>query len=264
MEILLCTDGSTASIKSAELVQKFGFPSTTRIVILGVLERSMDREKIANSMEQIETILRPHYALSRKIRNGDPIEEILGEALEKSYDLVVVGGGGSQLGLLHPQIGFTTAQLARKLHTHYLVSRNIPEQIGKILVCTGADVPDSETMRLGGEWIAKTNATIGLLHVIPISKTGSSIQGEAKPSHDLLLERANLQLNDAGVKNEIITRTRHGLVVDEVLMELSEGGYELLVVGSHYQPGQDRWLGTLLDDITDQLLNRSTCSVLII
>ena len=66
------------------------------------------------------------------------------------------------------------------------------------------------------------------------------------------------------MKNEIFPKNRHGLVVEEVLKELAEGGYELLVVGSHYQPGQDRWLGTLLDDITDQLLNRSTCSVLII
>jgi nucleotide-binding universal stress UspA family protein len=80
----------------------------------------------------------------------------------------------------------------------------------------------------------------------------------------MLIERSTQQLRDAGVKNEIIPHIRQGLVVEEVLKELSEGGYELLVVGSHYQPGQDRWLGTLLDDITDQLLNRSTCSVLII
>jgi nucleotide-binding universal stress UspA family protein len=66
------------------------------------------------------------------------------------------------------------------------------------------------------------------------------------------------------VKNEIITRIRNGLVVEEVLKELSEEGYELLVIGSHFQPGQDRWQGTLLDDVTNQLLHQSTCSVLII
>jgi nucleotide-binding universal stress UspA family protein len=54
------------------------------------------------------------------------------------------------------------------------------------------------------------------------------------------------------------------LIVDEVINELTEGGYDILVVGSHYQPGQDRWQGTLLDDITDQLLNRAGCSMLII
>jgi nucleotide-binding universal stress UspA family protein len=69
---------------------------------------------------------------------------------------------------------------------------------------------------------------------------------------------------DAGVKNDVVFRVRQGMVVDEVLKELLDGGYDLLVVGSHYQPDQDPWQGTLLDDITDQLLNRSSCSVLII
>ena len=264
MDILLCTDGSTISIQSAELLGNFRFSASTRVVILGVNEGNTDVEKITNSIDQIENILGANYIISRKIRNGDPIEEILAEALGSSYDLVVVGGGGKQLGLLHPQIGYTTAQLARKLHTHFLVARNIPDKIGRILVCTGAEVPESDTVKLGGEWISKTSAKIGLLHVIPIGRQESDIQRNGKPSQELMLDQASKQLRDAGVKSEIITRIRHGLIVDEVVKELSEGGYELLIVGSHYQPGLDRWQGTLLDDITDQLLNRSSCSILII
>jgi nucleotide-binding universal stress UspA family protein len=87
--------------------------------------------------------------------------------------------------------------------------------------------------------------------------------GDIAQSHDLFLERANQQLRKVGVKNQIEPRICHGLVVEEVLKELSNGEYELLVVGVHYQPGQDRWQGTLLDDVTGQLLNRSACSVFI-
>jgi nucleotide-binding universal stress UspA family protein len=264
VDILLCTDGSNTSNQSAKLLGKFRFPASTRVVVLGVNESRADVGKLTNSMDQIEKILGANYVISRKIRNGDPIEKILAEALESSYDLVVVGGGGKQLGLLHPQIGFTTAQLARKLHTHFLVSRNVPEVIGKVLVCTSADVPESDTMKLGGEWISQTPAKICLLHVVPIGRNEADIRRDAIPSHDLMLDRASKQLQDAGVKSEIITRIRHGLVVDEVVKELTEGEYELLIVGSHYQPGLDRWQGTLLDDITDQLLNRSTCSIFII
>jgi nucleotide-binding universal stress UspA family protein len=264
VEILICTDGSIASIQSAELVSKFGFHATSRISVLGVSESKADVEKFKTSMDLIEKSLSTKYSLSRKMRYGDPIEEILAEALEGSYDLVAVGGGGNQLGLLHPQIGPTTSKLARKLHTHFLVARNIPKQLGKILICAGADAPANETMRLGGEWISKTKTQIGLLHVIPFSKKTLEIRSDLKQPHDLLIDRASKQLRDAGVKNEIVSRIRYGFVVDEVLKELSEGGYDLLVVGSHYQPGQDRWQGILLDDVTDQLLNQSTCSVLII
>ena len=264
MEILICTDGSNSSILSADLVAKFGFPAITRIVILAVSENKADIERLTSSTEMIEQTLEKKFSLSRKMRYGDPIEEILAEAVEGSYDLVVVGGGGEQLGLLHTQIGATTGKLARKLHTHFLVVRNIPDRFGKILVCTGTEAPASETMKVGGEWISKTAAQIGLLHVVPISRKTSEVRSGTKKPHDLLIDRASKQLHDAGVNNEIVSRIRHGFVVDEVLKELSEGGYDLLVVGSHYQPGQDRWQGTLLDDITDQLLNRSTCSVLII
>lgn len=276
MEILICTDGSNSSIQSAELISKLGFPATTRIIVLGVSENKIDVEKLTASMNQIEKSLTVTYGITKKIRYGNPIEEILAEALESSCDLVAVGGGGDQVGLLHLQIGSSTSKLARKLHTHFLVARNIPKQLGKVLVCVGADAPASETMKLGGEWISKTSAKIGLLHVIPISKVGSAVLSKTEPirytssfevkqtQDELLIERASQQLRDAGVSSEIVSRTRRGLVVEEVLAELSEGGYDFLIVGAHYQPGQDRWQGTLLDDVSDQLLNRSTCSILII
>ena len=158
----------------------------------------------------------------------------------------------------------------RKLHTHFLVARNIPEKLSKILVCAGAEAPVSETMTLGGEWIANAGAKVGLLHVVPVEKDMAATKNKtdlpsdgATEMQDPVLERASRQLREAGVK-DIIPHIRRGLVVDEVMRELFDGGYELLVVGAHYQPGQDRWQGTLFDDVTDQLLNRSTCSVLII
>jgi nucleotide-binding universal stress UspA family protein len=54
------------------------------------------------------------------------------------------------------------------------------------------------------------------------------------------------------------------LVVDEVLSELEEGGYDLLVIGGHFQQGKTHWIEFLLDDVSGQLLKRSSCSVLII
>ncbi len=264
MEILICTDGSSLATQSAGLISKFSFPSPTRIVLLGVSEGSVEVTKISASMDQIERNLGSAYQVNRKMRQGHPSEEILAEALDGSFDLVLVGGGGSQMDLLHPQIGPTTGKLARTLHTHFLVARNIPDQFKKVLFCTGADIPESETMKLGGEWIGRTSAQVGLLHVIPVSGIKPAPSGDEQIAHDLLMERSIQQLRTAGMKNEITSITRRGLVVDEVLSELADGGYDLLVVGSHYQPGQDRWQGTLLDDITDQLINRSTCSVLII
>jgi nucleotide-binding universal stress UspA family protein len=274
MNILICTDGSSTSVQSAELVTKLGFPQETQITVLGVRETNSDIEKLTSSMDFIEKIFGKNYHLDRKMRSGNPIEEIMSEALESSYDIVAVGGGGNQLGLLHPKLGSTTRKLSRKLHTHFLVARNLPVKFSKILVCTGAETPSSMTMKLGGEWIRNTSAQIGLLHVRSTEKKGAEDlhtsteeQGSASvmiDQGDSQLTNAMQQLRDAGLQNEIIPRIRQGLIVEEVIKELNEGAYELLVIGAHYQPGQDRWQGTLLDDVTDQLLHRCSCSVFII
>ena len=275
MDILLCTDGSKSSIVSAQLVLKLGFAPPIQITVLGVSESKSDLELLRSAMDAIDKELSGKCLITRKVRYGNPVDEIMAEAVESPYDLVVLGGGGDQLDILRPQLGATTSKLARKLHTHFLVVRNIPDKLDKILVCAGTDAPASETLALGGTWIANTPAQIGLLHVAQ-PKTEESVnlsKGEKanleqikkeQPSTDLILDRAVKVMQAAGMKNEIIPLVRHGLVVEEVLNELSKGKYGLLVVGAHYQPGQDRWLGTLLDDVTDQLLNRSTCSMLII
>jgi nucleotide-binding universal stress UspA family protein len=126
-------------------------------------------------------------------------------------------------------------------------------------------------MTLGGEWISNTDVRVGLLHVLPVAEKKQVIEAKAeKPAsvenerQDLIISQATQQLRSVGVKNEIVPRIRQGLVVEEISAELTEGEYDLLVVGAHYQPDQDRWQGTLLDDITDQLLHRCSCSVLIV
>ena len=275
MEILICTDGSVASLQSAILVHKLKFQDSIHVVILGVSEKPEDLESLSSSSIQMKEELMGIYETSTKIRSGKPYDEILAEALEFSYDLVAVGGAGKHIGILNSQLGSTTSRLARKLHTHFLVSRDVQEQIEKVLVCVSGDVQASDTVKIGGAWVSNVAREITLLHVIPSKKevplpdaksltTHQSLSQGENLSHDEVLERAIQQLREVGVKAPISTKIRAGLIVDEVLDELSKGGYDLMVVGAHYQPGQDRWHGMLLDDITDQLLNRASCSVLII
>jgi nucleotide-binding universal stress UspA family protein len=257
MKILICTDGSQESISTGELVLAFKFPVDTHITVLGVSENINHLENLTQAMEKINTSLGSYYQIDRKIRNGEPIEEILSEAVEASYDLVAVGGGKSQIGFLHPSIGSITSKLARKLHTHFLVARNVPGRISKILFCVADVAQSNRTIQLGGSWVANTSGIVSILTVIPKEKADVS-------SGDTIVNSTSEQLLHAGVKGHIESRIRRGLIVEEVLSELTENSYDLLVVGAHYQPGADLWQGTLLDDVTDQLLNRSSCSVLII
>jgi nucleotide-binding universal stress UspA family protein len=257
MKILICADPAPASLLAGKLVSKFGFSADTKITVLGVSEKIEELDKLTNTLEEINSNLGNYNSVERKIRKGDPTEEIISEAVDGAYDLVAVGGGSGQLDYLHPKLGSTTSKLSRKLHTHFLVARNVPQKISKVLFCAGSDLETSRTMKLGGGWISRIPAQVGLLHVM--SKSVSTTN-----TGDSILQIATQQLNDAGISNPINGHIRRGLIVQEVLNEIAEVGYELLVIGAHYQPGKDLWQGTLFDDVTDQLLNRSTCSVLVI
>lgn len=276
MKLLVCTDGSPAAELAALLVSRFHLPHDTDLTLLGVIDEHGDTGALDSSFGRMMEMLggdRPE--LKRLVRRGDSYEQILAEAVEHAYDLVVVGGGGQHHGLLHFKVGSTTSKLARKLHTHFLVARNVPEKIGKVLICTGAEAPAVDTMRVGGQMISGVSAQVAVLHVMSqITLKPGSIPEELVATAEIAiarntregqhLKRAIQQLTQAGVPGPIAPRLRHGLVVDEVLSELKEGSYDLMIVGAHYQPGQNRWLGILLDDVTDQLLNQASCSVLIV
>ena len=276
MKLLVCTDGSPAAEQSAMLVGKMGLSRDFELTFLGVVDEHGDAGVLEASFDRMEKLLDgAELTLTRKIRRGDSYEQILEEAVKHAYDLVVVGGGGQHHGLLHFKVGSTTSKLARKLHTHFLVARKVPKQINKVLVCTGAEAPAVDTMRVGGQMLAGIAAEVSVLHVMSqISLKPGSVPEELIATAETAiakntregqhLQRAMQQLTQAGITGPIIPRLRHGLVVDEVLAEVREGKYDMMVVGAHYQRGQNRWLGILLDDVTDQLINQAPCSVLII
>jgi nucleotide-binding universal stress UspA family protein len=276
MKLLICTDGSPAAEQSALLVSRLGLSGDVELTLLGVVDEHGDAAALDASFERMTKMLDgTQLNLKRLIRRGDSYEQILEEAVQHSYDLVIVGGGGQHHGLLHFKVGSTTSKLARKLHTHFLVARNVPNKVKKVLVCTGAEAPAVDTMRVGGQMLSGLAAEVSVLHVMSqISLKPGSIPEELVATAEIAivkntregqhLQRAIQQLTQAGIPGPIVPRLRHGLVVDEVLAEVRQGRYDLMVVGAHYQPGQNRWLGILLDDVTDQLINQAPCSVLIV
>ena len=132
-----------------------------------------------------------------------------------------------------------------------------------------------ETIKRAGRLIASVDAHVRLLHVMSqvffgpqsqpddlLDTAETAISRETREGKHLKL--AMERLEKAGVKGPITPSLRHGLVVDQVLTEIRGENCDLLVVGAHHQPGQNRWLEILLDDIADQLLNQAPCSVLVI
>jgi nucleotide-binding universal stress UspA family protein len=275
MKVLVCTDGSPSSEQAAILVDRLSLASSGEVTILAVAETDEERESLARMQESMLANLGgPRPGLETKIVLGNPPEMILAETEGRPFDLVAVGAHGRR-GLTRFKTGSTTGRLARELHLPLLVARNVPDRVRRILICTGAEGPSMDTLKAGAQLASHGPAELTLLHVMSqIALQPESTSEELFNSAKIAMERGTREglhfvqairaMREIGVTSQITPRLRYGLVVDEILSELGEGGYDLLVIGAHRRPGLTRWLEIMLDDVADHLLSHAPCSVLVV
>jgi len=276
MEILLCSDGSPAAEQAAHMLLCLKYPAETHLTLLGIGESESDRVYLETSINQVEHILARSFTNIRyEICIGPSADQILMHSEQHHYNLIAIGERGHHQGLALLRRSYNINQLTRKLHTPLLVARKVPESIQAILICTGAEAPSVSTIREGGKLIASSGSRVALLHVMSqVALTPDSIRDDLLDTAKSAIQRKTregLHLLDAiellkkmGVHSEVKAVLRHGLVVEEVLKEIDENGYDLLVIGAHQTPDENRWLEFLLDDIAGRLMAKCPCSVLVI
>jgi nucleotide-binding universal stress UspA family protein len=228
------------------------------------------------SFERIEAMFAGTGSpVQRKMRYGNAAEEIIKETESEEYDLVAVGVSGKTRPFPVFRAGSTTKKLARTLTMPLVIARSVPEKISKILICTGGETQSLENIRTAGRFLACIPAEIQLLHVM--SQLALRLDS---PDQDLLdtaesaIARGTREgrhfiqameiLRKAGIPETITPKLRHGLVIDEVIKELNEGHYDLMVIGSHYHQAKKPLLEILLEDIAGQLIGRASCSVMLV
>lgn len=276
MHILICTDGSLAAEQAALLMVKFQFPAETRYSLLGVSETDGDQVQLSISFERMEAMFSGTGSLVlKKMRYGEAAEEIIKETETEEYDLVAVGVSGKTRPFPVFRAGSTTKKLARTLTMPLIIARSVPEKISKILICTGGEAQSLENIRTAGKLLAGVPAETTILHVMSqlalrldspdqdlLDTAESAIQRGTREGRHFL--QAMEILREEGISETITPKLRHGLVIDEVIKELNEGHYDLMVIGSHYRLARKPLLEILLEDIAGQLIGRASCSVLLV
>lgn len=275
MRVLLCTDGADDARQAAAFIGLFKPPTEPEVRLLAVAESGRHPEHLERSLDMLQSVLEDHGVHPDRVtRTGHLSDEILEEAKEGHYDLVAIGAPVRQ-GLVMPRLTSTASRLSHHLRAPLLIARNVPSSLHRALICTSGEGPAADTLRHGGSLVKLIDSPVSVVHVMsqvtfnlhgPLEaltmSTEEAIQKGTREGHHLI--EAVEWLRKAGVSQDITPRLRHGLVVDEILAELREGSYDLLVVGAHTIPARNRWMDVLLDDITNQFVTKSPCSVLVI
>jgi nucleotide-binding universal stress UspA family protein len=282
MRILIAIDGSPQAGTTLRLAAHLlrGYVVDEPPVLLTVIRHEAERPKANSTLVQAcQELAVPNVHV--KTRVGRPDREILHEAQEEQFDLlIVVDGWHRRLAVSRHQQNMIAARVAEQALCPVLVVRGRVGPIHRILLCdSGAGSPlatsgpytpllDRFTASLANLFGGEEEITV--LHVMSQISAGPGVRGkqlradveeliaEQAPEAELL--KQDLQtLSRPGIRPR--PKVRHGLVVEEILEEARDGDYDLVVVGAHRDEG---WQRILLDDLAHEILLQIDRPILVV
>lgn len=273
MHILMATGGSPHS----ELVLRVGAQIAGRVgrtpTILTVVRREVDYPRAEAILVRACQLLKPEVPNVRtSIRIGHPAEEIIREAEEGNYNLVIVGEKQRHDVVTRFLLGSTAERVVEYAPCPVIIAKGQARPIQRILLCdSGADGPsllDRFTQQLPK--LIGNEEEVTVLHVMSQISAGPGVRGaqlraaaeELIHNHTPegeLLERDIQFLEQLSVHPR--PKVRHGLVVEEILEEAQGGDYDLVVIGAHRGEG---WRRILLDDLARQIIVQMDRPVLVV
>ncbi|NIM94404.1 MAG: universal stress protein [Anaerolineales bacterium] len=281
MHVLIAVGGFPYSKKllrfGSQILQNAGEPAT----LLTVARRESDRQLAEETLFQAREYLSDSSLEIRTlIRIGQPAEQILREAEQGSYDLVIIGDKESHDLVSRFLLGSTAERVVEHAPCPVIVAKGRTSPIRRILLCDSGAGSPSLTVEpvppLLDRFIAQhadlveDAHEITVLHVMSQMSAGPGVQARQLRlgAHELIetsspegrlfkQDLEALSIKDARIKPKI----RHGFVVDEIELEAREGEYDLLVIGAHRGRNFQR---ILLEDIAHKIITRIDRPILVV
>lgn len=279
MRILIASDGSDYARQAALYACQIARAAQAETTLLGVVEKPRAEARLRASLETLrDELARQGCACALKVRQGDAGQQILAEAGDAPYHLVVIGWRGRR-GLRERLFGSTTTQLVRSVRVPLLIVTGPARAIERMLICTGGGKPGENSAAVGGVLASRLGAEVTVLHVmsqVPLVPT-APVDDLERDAPELIesgtregrhLRRVLDILSERGMARERRrARIRHGLVLDEILAEAREGDFDLLVVGAPHIPEGAAWpqIRLLLqEDMAAQIIREAHRPVLMV
>jgi nucleotide-binding universal stress UspA family protein len=268
MKILICNDGSEQAERAMRLGATIAAACQAEVTLLGIQESPGASQALLDSLKRGQSLLEDKKIHAELItKSGNPIEEIVKRARETVYDLVVIGAARKETrGAFW--MSSKTYKLIKEVRSPVLSVAGETTSISRILICSGGKRYIDDAVLLTRTIAVGLNATVTLLHVtseppgilahLPRVEQDAEFLLRSQSELAKNLRREKETLESMGVRTEI--KLRHGGVLDQVLREIREGNYELVVAGSALSRGFRTYV---LGDVTREIINRATCAVLV-
>jgi nucleotide-binding universal stress UspA family protein len=269
MKILICSDGSEQAERAARLGATIAAGCAASVTLLGVAEGSSENKELLASLSRSQALLlEKNVPTELTVTSGSPIEEIAQRSESGGFDLVVIGAvRKANWGTYW--MSSKSYKLIKEIKPPVLSVAGKPAALKRVLVCSGGKKYIHQALPLIGQIAAGVGAHVTLLHVMPeLPPFYAQFPGIAQNTDWLLKSQTELGrtlkecldvLSSLGVAAE--AKLRQGQVLSEVLREIREGKYELVVTGSSLSNSLTTYA---LGDITREIVNHADCAVLVV
>jgi nucleotide-binding universal stress UspA family protein len=275
MQILVATGGSPHS-GAALHFSTYIMPAQhdeERLTVLTVLKHETERPQADAILARADQVLKAVISnVQTKVRIGHPAEEIIREAEDGGYNLVIVGEKQHHGLVTRFLLGSTAERVVEHAPCPVIIAKGTIGPIRRILLCDSGIEQPSLLSRFTAQFgdLLKGGEEVIVLHVMSQMSAGPGVSGkqlraeaeELIKTHapeGQLLERDIQLLERLNVQPQ--PKVRHGLVVDEILAEARGGHYDLVVIGAHQGQG---WRNILLDDLAHQIIAQMDRPVLVV
>jgi nucleotide-binding universal stress UspA family protein len=270
MKMLFCSDGSAAAENAVRFGALIAAGCHAETTILGISEQAGTEDALVQSLRRSQELLKQHNLNAELItKAGRPVTEIVKRTRETPYDLVVIGAE-RRPGRTPALRSVKAYQIIEAVAPPVLVVLGERPALRRILLCSSGGAQAGKAVELTGTIAGGAQAEVTLFRVLaaPPALYADLLQQEEDVDRLLLsdsalgrgLRQQQATLAQLGVACTV--RLRHGLVVPELLMELRQAEYDLVVAGS--SPAGDPLRAYMLGNVTREIVNHAQWPVLVV
>jgi sulfate transport system ATP-binding protein len=247
LSFLIVSDGSRRAEAAVDLGGKIARLAHARVTLIGC---GMEGDDLQTHLQEARKQLGSGLAtLDVHTYQDVPAQAVIRAVEQQPYDLVVIG--------FNPQEDISLAEQILQVGEHHLLlvpnAQSAPLQA---LICVTSGEPGKDDVLFAGRLVRHLGADATLLSVLPVA------------GHDPdLMERTNTFL-EGGVQSLSIlgvparTIIRSGPAIEEISQEVSQGSYDLLVLGLPLaKPSGKVSLSGVVEQLLDAVTDRAVLLV---
>lgn len=205
-------------------------------------------------------------------QRGTPEHLVLQEAAKGNYDLIIadlIVKNGSRIGMLKKS---SVDKLVKNSPCPIVVIKDRVMAVRRVLLCDSGSEMTTDLKKFSVRFLKqlKEIEEVSVLHVMSQMSAGPGVSGQQlRANSDELIRQDTVEgkilkqdldlLTGSGI--QVTAQVRHGLVIEEILGELKDSSYDLVIIGGHHSRG---WQSLLLDDLARQIIYQVAEPVLVV